>query len=764
MTVEMTRRKTKKNKSEIPFPTREEIIQFLLDNPGRAGKRELARAFGLKNEARHELKLLLRDLRKEGVLAQRRKQLVPAATLPRVSVLDIVSRDRGGALLAKPVAWDEITEGKPPVVRIKPSTGKKPIVAGIGDRILGRIEKNREEGAEYTAAIVKLLDRKENLVLGVLRINEKQVRLEPTIRGQNEIEIDRDALNDARDGDLVEVEIVSKGKFGLRQGRVTKVVGNPKSEKAISMIAIHANAIRHEFPPAVLEAAGEAEPIDIDNGQLPHEDWRDIPLITIDPADAKDHDDAIHAIADPEVAGGYIASVAIADVSWYVRPNSDLDNEALLRGNSVYFPDRVIPMLPERISNDLCSLREGESRPAIAVRMWFDADGRRTRHKFHRIIMKSHARLSYQETQAAIDGNPGEKTKTLLKPVIEPLWEAWKCMNRGRNERAPLGLEMLERKIILDKDGSVDRVIAQPRLDAHRLIEEFMIQANVCAAETLETRKQRLVYRIHDAPSRAKLESLHEFLKSMNLSLVRAGNIRASHFNSILDTVSGTDREELVNQVILRTQSQAEYSPKNIGHFGLNLMRYAHFTSPIRRYADLIVHRALITALNLGEGGITRAQEERLEEIAADISVAERRAMTAERDTVDRLIADHLSEQIGNRFAGTVNGVTRAGLFVTLSETGADGFIPISKISDDYYHFDEANYVLVGQASGLGFQIGQEVEVKLVEAAPVAGALRFEMLSEGKPFKKVVRSRKNNHSEKRQYSRKKEKAYGKKKT
>ena len=509
------------------------------------------------------------------------------------------------------------------------------------------------------------------------------------------------------------------------------VIGSLASEKAVSMIAIHALGIPHVFPEAVLKEAAGIKPINPATAKN-HEDWRDLALVTIDPADAKDHDDAIHGAPDPETPGGHVVTVAIADVAWYVRPGSAMDFEAVKRGNSVYFPDRVVPMLPERISNDLCSLRENEDRPALAVRMWFDAEGRKRRHQFHRIIMRSHARLAYPQAQAAIDGAPDDKTGPMLEVVLRPLWEAWRCLHRGRQAREPLELDLPERKILLKEDGTVDRVTVPERLDAHRLVEEFMIQANVAAAEALEKRRQRLLYRIHDAPSLAKLESLREFLQTMNLSMARAGNLRAAHFNRILETVTDSDREELVNQVVLRSQSQAEYSPDNIGHFGLNLMRYAHFTSPIRRYADLIVHRALVGALNLGEGGITGDEEARLEVIGADISMAERRAMQAERDTIDRLIAVHLSERIGERFEGRITGVTKAGLFVTLAQTGADGFIPISMIADDYFRFDEASYALVGAASGEVYQMGQNVEVRLAEAQPMAGALRFDMLSPGK--------------------------------
>ena len=437
---------------------------------------------------------------------------------------------------------------------------------------------------------------------------------------------------------------------------------------------------------------------------------------------------------DEKNPGGVIVTVAIADVAAYVRPGAALDREALKRGNSVYFPDRVVPMLPERISNDLCSLREGEERPAMAVRMTFSAEGRKIRHSFHRVMMKSAAKLAYVQAQATIDGVPDDKTGPILETVLKPLWDAYAVVKRGRDARQPLELDLPERKILLKQDGTVDKVIVPERLDAHKLIEEFMIQANVAAAETLEGRKQPLIYRIHDAPSLAKQESLREFLQTLSLSLARGAQMRPAQFNAILERVRGADNESLVNEVVLRSQSQAEYSPANIGHFGLNLHRYAHFTSPIRRYADLIVHRALIAALGLGPGGLTREEESRLEETAALISTTERRAMAAERETVDRLIAGYLAGRVDERFDARVSGVTKAGLFVQLPQYGADGFIPVSSLGGDYYIYDETARALFGERSGKGYQLADRVEVRLIEVAPLAGAMRFEMLSEPKPL------------------------------
>jgi ribonuclease R len=467
-----------------------------------------------------------------------------------------------------------------------------------------------------------------------------------------------------------------------------------------------------------------------------------VPLVTIDPADAKDYDDAVFAEPDTDEKnpGGMVVIVAIADVATYVTSGSELDREALKRGNSVYFPDRVVPMLPERISNDLCSLKGGLDRPALAVRMVFSAEGRKIRHSFHRIMMRSAARLAYPQAQAAIDGAPDDVTEPILEPILKPLWAAYGVLKRGRDSRQPLELDLPERKILLKEDGTVDRVIIPDRLDAHKLIEEFMIQANVAAAETLEAKKQSLVYRTHDAPSLAKQESLREFLATLGLSLARGAQMKPSQFNQILSQVKGAEHEALVNEVVLRAQSQALYSPENLGHFGLNLRRYAHFTSPIRRYADLIVHRALIGSLKLGAGGISRSEEERLEDISELISASERRAMAAERDTVDRLIAGYLAEHLNDTFEARISGVAKAGLFVQLPQFGADGFIPVSSLDGDYYIYDETARSLFGERTGKGYQLADPVEVRLVEVAPLAGAMRFEMLTDPKPLSGSKRS------------------------
>jgi ribonuclease R len=719
-------------------PSRDEILRYIAENPDRSGKRDIAKAFALRGEDRIWLKDILRDLQDEGLLSKERKRLARVGALAHVAVLDIFGRDADGVLLAHPT--EAVGNGEPPVIAIRVSRGGGSPTPGIGDRVLAKTFPTDEvTGPAYTGRVMKIFEKRTDAVLGVFRVlQDGTFRIEPVERRQPELVVDMEFQNGAKNGDLVEVEPARASRYGLPRAKVLAVLGSLTSEKAVSMIAIHAHDIPHIFPADVIAEAEAVKPATLAG----REDWRELPLVTIDPADAKDHDDAVFAISDPDEKnpGGVVVTVAIADVAAYVRYGTALDREALKRGNSVYFPDRVVPMLPERISNDLCSLREGQDRPALAVRMTFSADGRKLRHSFHRIMMKSAAKLAYPQAQAAIDGAPDDKTSPILDAVLKPLWDAYSVVKRGRETRQPLELELPERKILLKEDGTVDRVVVPERLDAHKLIEEFMIQANVAAAETLEAKRQALVYRIHDAPSLAKQESLREFLQTLGLSLARGAQMRPNQFNGILDRVRGADHEGLVNEVVLRTQMQAEYSPSNIGHFGLNLKRYAHFTSPIRRYADLIVHRGLIAALGFGAGGLTQDEAERLEEVSALISATERRAMAAERDTVDRLIAAYLAERVDDRFDARISGVTKSGLFVQLPQYGADGFIPVSSLGGDYYIYDETARSLFGERTGKGYQLADRVEVRLIEVAPMAGAMRFEMLTDPKPLPGSKRS------------------------
>ncbi|HZV20725.1 MAG TPA: ribonuclease R [Hyphomicrobiales bacterium] len=656
--------------------------------------------------------------------------------LPEAGVVVIRSQDSNGDLIATPLEWDAGGKDEPPQILLEMSKRYSGAALGIGDHVLVHLREARHgladvpEEISFIASPIKRLPQVKPRQLGLLRrigrhfvvesIDKKAMREWPVADGD---------LAGAADGELVRFEIV-RDATRRPAAQITERIGHPKAEKAVSLIAIHNHGLRDEFPPGVLD-----ELKSLPKGTMAHrEDLTGIPLITIDPEDAKDHDDAVWAAPDPDPAnpGGCIIIVAIADVSFYVRPGSALDREAGLRGNSVYFPDRVVPMLPEKLSNDLCSLREAKQRPCLAVRMIFDRHGKKLSHRFVRGMMRSAAKLSYQEAQKAIDGKPSAKTAPLLESVLHPLWRAYEILKEGRDRREPLDLDLPERKILLDDQGLVSRVIIPERLEAHKLIEEFMIQANVAAAEALEAQKSPLIYRVHDAPSSEKLVALSEFLASIGINAPKTSFNRPAQFNRVLAKAVGTEHEEILNEVVLRSQAQAEYRAGNLGHFGLNLRRYAHFTSPIRRYADLIVHRALVSAFHLGPGGLSEAEKSKLDAIAEAISQNERKAMSAERETVDRLIAMHLAERVGQSFKARISGVTRFGLFVRLTETGADGFVPIGTLGRDYYKCVENHHALVGERTGESYRLGDLVDVRLVEANAAAGALRFEMLSDGR--------------------------------
>lgn len=729
-------RKPKVASRKQGLPSKDAILDYLREAGAKAGKREIARAFAVKGSDRVALKQLLAEMTDEGALTGNRKGFKERGHLPPVTTLEIVARDAEGELIAEPLVWDASEGPRPRALVLAPRGARAdgpPL--GQGDRILARLTRLEDRdilGYRYEATPLKRLPREKRRLLGIYRakasggglidpIDRKELREWPVQAGDE---------GKAKPGDLVRFDLAREGRYGVPQARVVEALGNPTDQRQMSLIAVHAHGIPDDFPEGVLAELGRLEPPRLQG----RTDLRQLDLLTIDPVDARDHDDAVHAApdADPRNSGGWIVHVAIADVAHYVRPATRLDREAQLRGNSVYFPDRVVPMLPERISNDLCSLREQEERPCLAVRMIFDSRGNKKGHTFLRAMMRSVAKLSYQEAQAAIDGRPSAKCAPLLEGALKPLWAAYAALTTARDARAPLDLDLPERKILLDAQGRVERVVQPERLEAHRLIEEFMIQANVAAAEALEARRAPVVYRVHDAPSKEKLTALRDFLQGLDMKLPNATQLRAGDFNKILARAKSLPYGELVNEVVLRAQSQAVYATENIGHFGLNLRRYAHFTSPIRRYSDLLVHRSLVRALNLGAGGLADAEVDRLPEVAQAISDTERRAMAAERETADRLIASHLADRIGAEFDARIAGVTRAGLFVRLRDSGADGFVPAATIGDDYYRHHEDARALIGDRTGETYRLGDEVRVRLAEAIPTAGALRFEMLSRGK--------------------------------
>ncbi|MFW6413393.1 MAG: ribonuclease R, partial [Oceanicaulis sp.] len=652
--------------------TREALLEAIKLGEGRFTKREIARALDLKDEQRTALKQALKDLEAAGAVEKTAKKAYALASgLPPVTVLEVHDRDVDGEFLCQPVK----PELRGPVIRL--AADRKGSPPGVGDKILARVTPDPEGG--YEARVIKKLGKSETKVLCVLRKGQGPARLVPVDkRARHELIPARGETDKGKDGDLVLVRISSERRHGLKTAVIEEVIGDANSPRAGSIIALAEHGVPEGFSEAETEQAKKAGPLSLGK----REDLRDIPLVTIDPADARDHDDAVWAAPDddPANAGGWVVLVAIADVAAYVTPGSPLDKGARNRGVSVYLPDRVVPMLPESLSNDLCSLKEGVDRPCLAVRMVFDRDGNKRGHRFIRGWMRSAAKLAYEDAQAAIDGKGTGKAQALLDDVLKPLWNAYAALKKARDRREPLEIDAPEKKIEIGEDGRVVGVRVRERFDAHKLIEEMMIQANVAAAEALEEKRTPLIYRIHDEPGSEKIDSLADFLPNVGLKWSKGERPTPARFNRVLSQAHGGEHHETVNEVVLRSQMQAVYSTDNIGHFGLNLAKYAHFTSPIRRYADLTVHRGLIRAFNLGSDGQTDQERAELEAIAQDTTTNERRAMAAERDAVERFVAAWLSDRVGSEFEGRIAGVTRFGCFVKLFETGADGLCPVSRL------------------------------------------------------------------------------------
>ncbi|MFP4404827.1 ribonuclease R [Rhodosalinus sp.] len=706
------------------LPSKDDILRWVEDNPTLTSKRDIAKAFGLKGAERIELKRLLKELEDEGHLEKRKKSYRDPDRLPPVTVLEVAEPDAAGDLFARPLEWHG--EGVEPRVLVVPRETDPAL--GAGDRILAKLTPVKAEGHNYEARLIRRIGATPRRVLGIFRKGPEGGRILPIDKGDGkEWTVAPDATHGAKDGELVEAEHAgSRGRMGLPRARIVARLGDPSGPKAVSLIAIHQHGIPHEFPEEVLAEADRIKPA----GLSGREDLRDLPLVTIDPEDARDHDDAVwaHADDDPKNEGGHVIWVAIADVAQYVRPGSAIDREARKRGNSSYFPDRVVPMLPERLSADLCSLHEGVPRAVIAVRMQIDGHGRKIGHRFVRGLMRSAASLNYQQVQAAEDGAPDDATGPLLDEVIHPLFAAYRALVRARETRQPLDLDLPERRVVLSDEGKVVSVSFRDRLDAHRLIEEFMVLANVAAAETLIAKKSPLLFRVHEEPDPLKLDALRETAQAAGFTLAKGQVLRTEHLNRLLDQAAGSDEAELINMATLRSMTQAYYSPANFGHFGLALQAYAHFTSPIRRYADLIVHRALITAHGWGDDGLSKDEIEVMEGTATHISETERRSMAAERDTTDRYLAAYLSDRVGAEFTGRISGVARFGAFVKLDETGADGLIPMRNLGREYFVYDRKSDSLMGSDTGTVIKPGQRVTVRLAEAAPVTGGLALELL------------------------------------
>ncbi|MGY2732706.1 RNB domain-containing ribonuclease [Sphingomonas sp. UYP23] len=759
------------------LPTRDQILAFIAESDVPAGKREIARAFGLTAQDKILLKALLKDMADERLIdSAPGRAFHKMGGVPKVTVLRIVDVDDSGNVWAVPERWEATTPA--PKLRVRE---KKNGALGVGDRVLARTE---EAGQGWIAHPMKTLPKGEELVLGVLRQEGKALWLQGVEKKERR-EFQVSDAGEAQVGDLVLAEMA--GRPPRITVRVTQVLGDPFAPRSFSLIAIHKLGIPDVFSSETLDEAVRvaAQPL----GEK-REDLRHLPIVAIDPADARDHDDAVWAALDDDPAndGGWKAIVAIADVSFYVRPGSSLDREARRRGNSVYFPDRVVPMLPESLSAEMCSLKEGVDRAALACHLRIGKDGTLKSWRFTRAVVRIAANLAYEEAQAMVDAhhatsapsaplplassgstapravedvpgahptpnwagggpvhatdddamearpspNPsrtreGDSGSAILHALL-PLWSCWHALNKARTARAPLDLDLPERRVMLDEKGRILSVAPRERLDAHKLIEDYMIAANVAAAKALEAKKAPVMYRVHEQPGREKLVALKDYLKTFGIEFALGQVVQPRTFNHILDKVIDRDERPQIMEQVLRTQTQAYYSPANMGHFGLALGSYGHFTSPIRRYADLLVHRALAAAYDLGPGGLTEGEAAAMEKIGESISMLERRAMEAERDTIDRYVAAYLSEKVGEVLETRITGVTNFGFFATVEGIGGDGLMPVRDIGGEYFRFDEASRTLIGDQSGTVYASGQKLQLRLAEANPVSGALRFEMV------------------------------------
>jgi exoribonuclease R len=898
------------------LPSREQILDFIGASDRQAGKREIARAFGLSGADKQALKILLKDMADEGLIdSSPGRAFHRAGGVAKVTVLRVTDVDDSGQAWAVPERWD--SEAPEPRLRVVERKGKGASALGIGDRILARTEqKGVSPETGFLAHPMKKLLKGSELVLGVVHREGERHWLRPVEKKERR-ELPIADLGPAEAGDLVLAE--KTGRPPHLAARVSQVLGDPFAPRSFSLIAIHKHDIPHEFPPAVLEEAdrvaglplkpprngegdqpgagggglvpGSAPPLpatgrspskppvrppdepksgfDPSRGGL-REDLTHLPIVAIDPPDARDHDDAIWAAADEDPAneGGWKAIVAIADVGFYVRPGSALDREARRRGNSVYFPDRVVPMLPESLSAEICSLKAGQDRAALACHLRVTKDGQLKSWRFTRAKVRIAANIAYEDAQAAIDASrgqerievaspacsmpeieplPGPVPAELVETALKPLWACWRALYRARENRQPLELDLPERRVVLDEKGRILSVAPRERLDAHKLVEDYMIAANVAAAKALEAKKAPVMYRVHEPPGREKLVALRDYLKTFGIELALGQVIRPATFNRLIERARsirrpgesrgpedqserarsisrpgesrgpeaqserarsisrpggtqstegqrrapekqeerarsisrpgesrgpeaqgerarsiGRERQEqkelgpglrrdtdsdedsaILPQVleqILRTQSQAVYAPLNGGHFGLALGSYAHFTSPIRRYADLLVHRSLVRACGLGEGGLTDQEAQAMDVTGELISQLERRAMEAERDTIDRYVAAYLSERVGDLVDCRITGVQPFGFFATVEGLGGDGLVPVSTLGADYFRYDEASLSLVGDDSGTAYRLGQRLKLRLAEANPVSGGLRFAV-PDAPPSRRIGRGR-----------------------
>ena len=703
-----------------PIPSREAIVELLGARGELLTAEVLARELGLSDPRDLEaLSKRLTAMLRDGQLLQNRRggygvaqklDLIPGTILANAEGFGFLRPDAGG---------DDIY--------LSPYEMRKVL---HGDRVLASIvgvdHRGRKQGA-----IVEVLERRASRLVGRVVTENGIVVVAPDDRRlHQDVLIPPGKQRDARAGQIVVAEITQpptaqRGPIG----EIVSVLGERLVPSLIVEMAVASHGLPHEWPDEASREAAQVEPQVAREEIAGRVDLRKLPLVTIDGEDARDFDDAVFAEPTQE---GFRLVVAIADVSHYVRPGTALDDEAVKRATSVYFPGFVVPMLPETLSNGICSLNPKVERLCMVCDMIVGHDGEVVRSKFHPAVMRSHARLTYTRVWQALGEKEADARAELadVLPHLEHLYQLYRILAKARQRRGAIDFDSREVKFRLDKAGDVVQLGAEPRNDAHKLIEECMIAANVEAAKFLDPRKIPALYRDHAPPPESKYEDLLEFLREFHLKLPPAVQVQPKDFSSLLKKIRDRVDAGLIQSVLLRSQSLAVYSAKNSGHFGLALDAYAHFTSPIRRYPDLLVHRAIRYALTKGKPSEYTYSPGEMVNLATHCSQNERRADEAERDVDERYKCAWMEKHVGSEFDGVVSGVTSFGLFVELSESQVSGLVHITQLPNDYYHFDPVRHLLTGERRGLKFRLGDAVRVQVLRASLEDRKIDFRLATE----------------------------------
>jgi ribonuclease R len=704
-----------------PIPSREAILKLLAEADGPALAETIAETLGIDTFERGEAlgKRLAAMVRDGQLLQNRRGGYAPAERLDLIPGTVIANRDGFGFLRPDGVSGDDLF--LPPMEMRKVMHGDRVMVS-----VTGMDRRGRREGA-----IVEVLERRITRLIGRFTLEAGISYVVPDdARIQRNVQVPADARMDARNGQLVVCEIVhAPDAYRPPIGRVLTVLGDKLTPSLVVEAAIHGHDLPHEFPPQVI-AEAVAVPLEVTAADIEGRvDLRKLPLVTIDGEDAKDFDDAVYC--EPS-KGGFRLIVAIADVSHYVRPGAPLDDEAQLRATSVYFPGFVVPMLPETLSNGICSLNPKVDRLCFVCDMQVDLDGEVTKSKFYEAVMHSHARLTYTQVWNAVGEGDEEAIAKIgsLMPQVQRLHQLYQVLAKARKARGAIEFESSEVRFVLGAQGEVVQAGMLQRNDAHKLIEECMIAANVEAARFLLKKKIPAPYRIHDKPPESKYTDLLEFLKEFKLRMPAWAKVEPRDFTALLTKIRGRADAALLESVLLRTQSLAVYSPDNVGHFGLALEAYGHFTSPIRRYPDLLLHRAIKHALLGGKADSFAYSQGAMGALTLQCSERERRADEAEREVDERYRAAWMEKHIGGEFDGVISGVTSFGLFVELDASKVNGLVHVTQLPHDYYHFDPIRKTLSGERVGRVFRLGDRVSIIVLKASLEERKIDFRLAEE----------------------------------